>query len=560
MPAFGALVASRKKGDHRSLRERNEAQKKHRENNAAASIRLITRDSSIRSLHRSFTRRPQSELETKKGSANGDADADADADQASWDSNDDYDLEYDYHDTALGWILKKIEPVIITLIVANAITMGMGTFDFVVKDPKMEDIFEIVDTVFLVIFSVEVSLAAFHYLRLDSLEWLGFGDRGCCGIGGTKKKQSEQQQRHGYDGDLSNNSISRFGLGDKLHSGTSKHSGHKKSKIQSSHQHNTSNSHNHNHNHKHSSNGDGSNDQHHLYSNFIPKFIAFRPMHSIEAAERKANLPWITFDASVVILSWSFQKLSIIRAFRILRALRIISKVESMRRVMRGVFSIGPKMGMVGFLLSLLLLVFGIMFTQLYSDLYIEGYSDYDYFGTFFLSLLTLFQIMTFDNWHWIARDAMKRDKWAWVLFVIWVLVSGFVIMNMIIAIVCESLVTMSQDSLAAKEAKQRAAAGLDDHSINGSIATLVDFRVYQMQEMIDETLMDQDELLIYAAQLRKVVRQLLVHDKVTARNKMKLREVLMKIERKDRNKKNMNMMRNMLKIKSKTLRNIQDL
>lgn len=231
-----------------------------------------------------------------------------------------------------------------------------------------------------------------------------------------------------------------------------------------------------------------------------------------------------------------------------------------MRRVMRGVFSIGPKMGMVGFLLSLLLLVFGIMFTQLYSDLYIEGYSDYDYFGTFFLSLLTLFQIMTFDNWHWIARDAMKRDKWAWVLFVIWVLVSGFVIMNMIIAIVCESLVTMSQDSLAAKEAKQRAAAGLDDHSINGSIATLVDFRVYQMQEMIDETLMDQDELLIYAAQLRKVVRQLLVHDKVTARNKMKLREVLMKIERKDRNKKNMNMMRNMLKIKSKTLRNIQDL
>jgi len=475
MPAFGALVNSRKKGDHRSLKERNIAQKKHRENNAAASIRLITRDNSFGSIRKSFTRRPQSELvennKNKGGSAGGGGA------EASWDSNDndDYaDLDYnDYQDTTLGWILKKIEPVIITLIVANAITMGMGTFDFVVKDPKMEDIFEIVDQTFLIIFTVEVSMAAFHYLRLDKMEWLGFGDgdRGCCGSP-----------------------------------------------------------------------------------------IAFRPMHSKEMAERKANLPWISFDAIVVILSWTFQKLSIIRAFRILRALRIISKVESMRRVMRGVFSIGPKMGMVGFLLSLMMLVFGIMFTQLYRDLYIEGYSDYDYFGTFFLSLLTLFQIMTFDNWHWIARDAMKRDWWAWILFVIWVLVSGFVIMNMIIAIVCESLVKMTQDVIAAKEAKQRAEAGLGDNSIDGSIATVVDFRVYQMQEMIDETLMDQDELLMYAAQLRKVVRQLLVHDKVTLRNKMKLREVLKKIERKEKNKKNMSMMRDMLKMQSKTLRNVQDL
>jgi len=475
MPAFGALVNSRKKGDHRSLKERNIAQKKHRENNAAASIRLITRDNSFGSIRKSFTRRPQSELveNSKKGGSAGGA-------EASWDSNDndDYaDLDYnDYQDTTLGWILKKIEPVIITLIVANAITMGMGTFDFVVKDPKMEDIFEIVDQTFLIIFTVEVSMAAFHYLRLDKMEWLGFG------------------------------------------------------------------------------NGNGNGDSPKLYC------IAFRPMHSKEMAERKANLPWISFDAIVVILSWTFQKLSIIRAFRILRALRIISKVESMRRVMRGVFSIGPKMGMVGFLLSLMMLVFGIMFTQLYRDLYIEGYSDYDYFGTFFLSLLTLFQIMTFDNWHWIARDAMKRDWWAWILFVIWVLVSGFVIMNMIIAIVCESLVKMTQDVIAAKEAKQRAEAGLGDNSIDGSIATVVDFRVYQMQEMIDETLMDQDELLMYAAQLRKVVRQLLVHDKVTLRNKMKLREVLKKIERKEKNKKNMWKMKNMLKMQSKTLRNVQDL
>jgi len=250
-------------------------------------------------------------------------------------------------------------------------------------------------------------------------------------------------------------------------------------------------------------------------------------MHAQEAEQRKANLPWIIFDALVVILSWTFRKMSVIRAFRILRALRLIARVESMKRVVKGLLSVGPKMSMVAFLLSILLLVFGIMFTQLFKTLYDDGYTSENYFGTFFLTLLTLFQIMTFDSWHGIARSAMDAKPWAWVVFVLWVLISGFVVMNLIIAIICESLVTMTVEN---KKLDQREKEGLDD-SIAGSIQTVMDFKIFQIQEVADEILLDQGELLETAQDLKLTVLGILMDVRTGRRNVSKADQAeLMKV------------------------------
>lgn len=335
-----------------------------------------------------------------------------------------------FEDTKLGRLMALIDPVIIALIILNAIMMGIATFDFVEKNPEIDKIFEQVDQIFLIIFTVEIVLSSTHYLRLDSITY----------------------------------SEGSFG---------------------------------------------------------------FLPMHPKEGEQRKENLPWIIFDALVVIFSWSFQGLSIIRAFRILRALRLIARVESMKRVVRGLLSVGPKMSMVAFLLSILLLVFGIMFTQLFKDLYDDGYTSEDYFGTFFLTLLTLFQIMTFDSWHGIARSAMNSNPYAWIVFVIWILVSGFVIMNLIIAIICESLVTMTVEN---KKQDMREKEGLDD-SVAGSVQTVMDFRVFQIQEVADEILLDQGELLETAQDLKLTVLGILMDVRTGRRNVSKADQAeLMKV------------------------------
>ena len=70
---------------------------------------------------------------------------------------------------------SRVQVFIVILIVINAIMMGIATYDIVKKDPKTDSIFEIVDEIFLIIFTVELCLQ-FIYLgwRLLFDGWLLF--------------------------------------------------------------------------------------------------------------------------------------------------------------------------------------------------------------------------------------------------------------------------------------------------------------------------------------------------------------------------------------------------
>ena len=47
----------------------------------------------------------------------------------------------------------------VLLIVANALVMGVGTFDFISENERLQNIFELVDLVFLIIFTIELALS-----------------------------------------------------------------------------------------------------------------------------------------------------------------------------------------------------------------------------------------------------------------------------------------------------------------------------------------------------------------------------------------------------------------
>lgn len=52
----------------------------------------------------------------------------------------------------------RFQLVMVLLITANAIVMGLGTFDFVTENPSMENLFTRIDFIFLCIFTVELAL------------------------------------------------------------------------------------------------------------------------------------------------------------------------------------------------------------------------------------------------------------------------------------------------------------------------------------------------------------------------------------------------------------------
>ncbi|MEU5879504.1 ion transporter [Spirillospora sp. NPDC047279] len=146
--------------------------------------------------------------------------------------------------------------------------------------------------------------------------------------------------------------------------------------------------------------------------------------------------PWGVFDIVVVgvALMPSAGGLSVLRALRILRILRLISVVPSLRRVVGALLGALPGMASISGLLVLVLYVAGVMATQMF------GTAMPDAFGSLGRSLFTLFQIMTGDGWSDVAREVMREQPFAWLFFVIYILVSTFAVLNLFMAVVVNAM------------------------------------------------------------------------------------------------------------------------
>ncbi|MEU0546000.1 ion transporter [Nocardia sp. NPDC005978] len=141
--------------------------------------------------------------------------------------------------------------------------------------------------------------------------------------------------------------------------------------------------------------------------------------------------PWNCFDFAVVgvALLPSSGGLSVLRAFRILRALRLVSATPSMRKVVTNLLAALPGMGSILGLLALVLYVAAVMATKLF------GAVTPEYFGSLGTSMWTLFQIMTGEAWPDIAREVMAEKPFAWIFFLCYILLSTFVVLNLFLAV-----------------------------------------------------------------------------------------------------------------------------
>jgi len=146
---------------------------------------------------------------------------------------------------------------------------------------------------------------------------------------------------------------------------------------------------------------------------------------------------WNVFDFLVVAvtLAPAGEGVAVLRALRILRALRLISVVPSMRKVVNALLKAIPGMTSV---LTLLLLVFyisAVMSTKLF------GATFPDWFGSLGASFYTLFQVMTLESWSMgIVRPVMDVHPMAWLFFIIFILLTTFAVLNLFIAIVVDAM------------------------------------------------------------------------------------------------------------------------
>jgi voltage-gated sodium channel len=161
--------------------------------------------------------------------------------------------------------------------------------------------------------------------------------------------------------------------------------------------------------------------------------------------------PWSVFDFLVigVALLPATGSLSALRALRVLRVLRLVSMMPSLRAVVDALLRAMPAMGSVAALLLLVLYVGAVIATRLFGATYPDKFGD---LGN---SFLTMFQILTLEGWPDIMRTVLETHPYAWLFFVPFVLIATFAIINLVVAVIVDSMQSGVQ-AVVAEEDKKR--------------------------------------------------------------------------------------------------------
>ena len=165
--------------------------------------------------------------------------------------------------------------------------------------------------------------------------------------------------------------------------------------------------------------------------------------------------PWGLFDFVIVAISWvpDSGPLSVLRALRVLRVLRLVSIVPSLRNVVEAMLGALPGMGSIVLLMLLIYYVFAVMAVKLFADVMPEQFGD---LGS---AALTLFQLMAMDDFGNVVRSAMEEKPWAWLFFFPFTIIATFVVLNLFIGVIVDSIQTLREQRGGAEAASAQLAA-----------------------------------------------------------------------------------------------------
>lgn len=154
---------------------------------------------------------------------------------------------------------------------------------------------------------------------------------------------------------------------------------------------------------------------------------------------------WNLFDFTVIVLSLipaTGEFAMIARTARLLRVLRLITTIPELRLIVATLMRSIPSMGNIMLLMSVIFYIYAILGYHLFHE------HDPVHWKTLGLSLLTLFRVVTLEDWTDVMYKAMELSPYAWVYFVSFVVMATFVIINLFIAVVINNLEEAKQEQL----------------------------------------------------------------------------------------------------------------
>jgi voltage-gated sodium channel len=146
---------------------------------------------------------------------------------------------------------------------------------------------------------------------------------------------------------------------------------------------------------------------------------------------------WNSFDFVVVGLAfvpWLRKSATLLRLVRLLRVLRLASVRDDLRAVAVGMARSIPAIA------SLLVMVTLVVYFYAMIGWLMFHAEDPQHWGTVGQSMLTLFTVSTLEGWNVILYEGQQIQPGAWIFFVSFVLLISFLVINIVMGILMNSI------------------------------------------------------------------------------------------------------------------------
>ena len=159
------------------------------------------------------------------------------------------------------------------------------------------------------------------------------------------------------------------------------------------------------------------------------------------AEERKRDFfksGWNVFDTLIVAISLvpvgNADMALLGRLVRIFRVLRMVSVIPELRVLISALVRALPQLGYVVLLMFIIFYIYAAIGSTLFEEINPVLWGDIS------VALLTLFRVMTFEDWTDVMYETMAVHPSSWFYYLSFIFLSAFAFLNMVIGIVVGTL------------------------------------------------------------------------------------------------------------------------
>jgi len=190
---------------------------------------------------------------------------------------------------------------------------------------------------------------------------------------------------------------------------------------------------------------------------------------------------WNIFDTLIVIVSLipiEDSEMALIgRLIRIFRVLRMISIVPELRLLLNSLLKALPQLGYVVLLMFIIFYIYAAVGASFFAAINPELWGDIS------IAMLTLFRVMTFEDWTDVMYETMAVYSFSWIYYLTFIFLTTFAFLNMVIGIVVSVL---EDENARQKEELDQAAGKATIEDLSAQISELKGM-LTEMQQQKDQ-------------------------------------------------------------------------